>query len=90
LAKLALEEHLVACANVIPGVESHYWWQDKLEQSAEVLVIFKTLEPNTERLERVIQEHHPYDTPEFVVLALDSGSERYLAWLRKEASGVSE
>src|SRR5207245_698436 len=46
LSKSALEKRLVACANLIPKIESHYWWQGKLEKSAEVLVIMKSTKPN--------------------------------------------
>ena len=42
LAKAALEAKLIACANLLPKIESHYWWQGKLESSAEVLLILKT------------------------------------------------
>ena len=81
LAKAALTERLVACANLIPRIESHYWWQGKIESSAEVLVIFKTTKAKLKALEKLIVEKHPYDTPEFIVLPITAGNKRYLAWL---------
>jgi periplasmic divalent cation tolerance protein len=81
LAHLALEARLVACANLVPGIESHYWWQGRLERSSEVLILFKTTRRKVPALEKAILAAHPYDTPEFVVLALNSGSKRYLAWI---------
>jgi periplasmic divalent cation tolerance protein len=81
LARLALQERLIACANLIPKLESHYWWQDKVTASTEVLLILKTRRPLLSKLERLIVAAHPYDTPEFVVLALSGGNARYLAWL---------
>jgi periplasmic divalent cation tolerance protein len=81
LAKLALEARLVACANLIPKIESHYWWQGKIERSPEVLILFKTTRRRLSRLEKLIHDKHPYDTPEFVVVALNAGSEKYLGWL---------
>ena len=81
LARAALEARLVACANLVPSLESHYWWQGKLERSAEVLVIFKTSRRRLAALEKLILANHPYDTPEFVVVPLTAGSPRYLAWL---------
>ena len=80
LARAALERRLVACANLVPGLESHYWWQGKLEKSPEVLVIFKSTAPLIRELEQIILANHPYDTPEFVVVPVRSASERYLAW----------
>jgi len=81
LAQAALKTRLAACANLIPKIESHYWWQGRLERSAEVLVLFKTSAPRLPALEKCILAHHPYDTPEFLVVALSKGNERYLTWL---------
>ena len=81
LAKAGLEAKLTACANLVPAVESHYWWEGKLESSDEVLVIFKTRQTLLPKLERAIREIHPYDTPEFVALPLTAGSQKYLAWI---------
>jgi periplasmic divalent cation tolerance protein len=86
LAKAALAVRLVACANLVPRLESHYWWRGKLEKSAEVLIIFKTRAPQLEKLEKIVLENHPYDTPEFVALTLVGGNARYLDWLEKESS----
>ena len=82
LAKSALKARLIACANLIPGLESHYWWQGKLETSVEVLLVLKTTRTRLAKLEKLILAGHPYDTPEFVVLRLDRGSQRYLDWLQ--------
>lgn len=81
LARAALNERLVACANIIPGVESHYWWQEKLEKSREALVLFKTTWAKLPALEKLILAQHPYDTPEIAAIALDSSTPRYLQWL---------
>ena len=81
LAKAALTERLVACANLVPKIESHYWWQGKIESSAEVLVIFKTTKAKLNALEKLVVEKHPYDTPEFIALPIGAGNKRYLAWL---------
>jgi len=81
LARAALASRLAACVNLHPGIESHYWWQGKLESSREVLLLFKTTRPRLVALKQLILARHPYDTPEFVALALDTGSKRYLDWL---------
>ena len=81
LSKAALEARLVACANLIPKIESHYWWQGKIESSAEVLIIFKTTRAKLKALEKLVIGKHPYDTPEFIVLPITSGNRRYLDWL---------
>jgi len=83
LAKSALEARLIACVNLVPGVESHYRWQGKLERGREVLMIMKTTRPRLAALEKMILARHPYDTAEFVVLPLSGGSKRYLDWLAR-------
>jgi periplasmic divalent cation tolerance protein len=87
LSRCALEARLVACANLLPRIESHYWWKSKLECSAEVLILFKTTTRQLRRLERLVVDLHPYDTPEFVVLSLHTGNRRYLQWLNAQCMG---
>ncbi|HEU6447063.1 MAG TPA: divalent-cation tolerance protein CutA [Verrucomicrobiae bacterium] len=81
LAKPALQKKLIACANIIPKVESHYWWQGKIESSAEALLILKTIKTKLPALEKLILSKHPYDTPEFLVLQPATGNKGYLEWL---------
>jgi len=81
LAKAALSARLIACANLVPKIESHYRWQGKLESSAEVLLLLKTTKARLAALEKLVLTLHPYDTPEFLVLPVNAGSRQYLAWL---------
>jgi periplasmic divalent cation tolerance protein len=81
LANAALHARLVACANLFPGVESRYWWEGKIETSAEILVIFKTNKSRLAALEKLILEKHPYDTPEILALPLTAGTTKYLDWV---------
>ena len=81
LAKAALQARLIACANLVPKIESHYWWQGKIESSAEVLLVLKTQKSRLAALEKLVLAQHPYDTPEFLVLPLVAGSKKYLDWL---------
>ena len=81
LARAALAARLVACVNLMPRIESHYWWQGKLECSTEVLLVMKTTTTRLAALEELVVAKHPYDTPEFIVLSINRGNQRYLAWL---------
>lgn len=83
LARAALRAKLIACANVIPKIESHYWWQGKIESGGEVLILMKTTRSHLSALEKLIIAKHPYDTPEFIALPLKKGSRRYLDWIQK-------
>jgi periplasmic divalent cation tolerance protein len=81
LAKAALSARLIACANLVPKIESHYWWQGKIESGAEVLLILKTQKSKLAALEKLVLARHPYDTPEFLVLPVSAGNKKYLGWL---------
>ena len=81
LAQVALAAKLAACVNLVPGIESHYWWQGRLETGKEILLILKTTTAQLAALERCLLAVHPYDTPEFLVVPVSGGSNRYLAWL---------
>jgi len=87
LAKAALKAKLIACANLVPKIESHYWWQGKIESGAEVLLILETTKANLVALEKLILAQHPYETPEFLVLSLRAGSSKYLDWLAASCTG---
>jgi periplasmic divalent cation tolerance protein len=87
LARGALAERLIACANLVPRVESHYVWQGKVEQSAEVLMVMKTTQRRLTELEEFVRANHPYDTAEFLVLPVADGTVKYLAWITASVAG---
>jgi len=79
-------ENFVACANIIPAVESLYFWKDKVEQSAEVLVIFKLTAARFTEFSKRLQQLHPYDVPEIIRLNVSEGSPDYLRWISESCS----
>ena len=81
LAGAILEARAAACVNIVPGLESHYWWQGKIDQSSEVLLLIKTTKPKLKALEKVIRENNPYETPEFVAIPASLVAKKYLAWV---------
>lgn len=86
LARELVDRGLAACVNILPGATSIYRWQGAVEEAREVLLVIKTVAARQAELERVWLELHPYDVPEFVVLAPQSVEPRYLAWLRQETA----
>jgi periplasmic divalent cation tolerance protein len=81
LAKAALEARLAACANLVPKIQSYFWWQGKIDSGTEVLLLLKTATDKLAALEALILDRHPYDTPEFIALTLAAGNRRYLDWI---------
>jgi periplasmic divalent cation tolerance protein len=85
LALRLLDQKLAACVNLVPGVRSLYRWQGEIQDDREWLLLVKTRrELFQEKLVPVVQELHPYQTPEIIAFSLDMGSADYLAWLRDE------
>jgi periplasmic divalent cation tolerance protein len=90
LARAALHARLAACVNLVPRLESHYWWRGRLERGREVLLVFKTRRSRLTALEKLILQEHPYDTPEFVVLPIAAGTQRYLDWISESLRGKEQ
>lgn len=88
LAKEILNNRLAACVNIVPQLESHYWWQGKIERSLELLLLIKTTRKQLAALEKCVLKKHPYDTPEFIALPIEAGSPRYLRWIRESVSSA--
>jgi len=81
LSRSLLEEQLVACTNLFPAVQSQYWWEGKIESSQECVLILKSASHLKTALEKRFVELHPYETPCFLEIRLDSGNPKYLEWL---------
>ena len=86
IVRAALEPKLAACANIVPQIESHYWWEGKLEQSSEVLIIFKTTVKMQMALRACVLANHPYQVAEFITQPIEFGSDAYLAWIRQNVA----
>ena len=81
LAAALVEKKLAACVNIVGGVRSLYWWEGKVQDDSEVLLICKTDDDHVGGLTAAIEELHPYDCPEVVVLPVAGGSAAYLEWI---------
>ena len=78
-----LEEHLIACGTMIPPARSLYLWKRKIEESSEVMVLFKTARDTASRCMDRLKEIHPYEVPEIILLHPESVSSPYEAWIRE-------
>lgn len=74
-----LKKKLIACYNLIP-VEAAYWWEGKITDDNEILMIIKTTKP-FEAVEKFISGHHNFDTPEIIGIDTKLVSKKYLKWM---------
>lgn len=82
-----VEEGVVACGNILPGIRSIYRWEGRVENSTEALVLFKTTVDGAARLAERVPALHPYDVPEVLVLPVEAGHRPYLDWIA-ESVGI--
>lgn len=81
IAQGLLKERLIACANILSGVESLFWWEGKIDRSAEVLLVLKTKKAAFKRVEAAVKKLHSYQNPEIIALPVAAGSRPYLQWI---------
>jgi len=84
IAKVLLEQRKAACVNIIPGVSSLFWWEDKLDSAQESLLIVKTKASVLNEVIRLVKEIHSYDVPEIIAMPIVGGNQDYLEWIGKE------
>ena len=76
-----LDERLIACANIIGPMASHFHWKGKVEQAEEFLIIMKSRSDLFELLSNLVARVHSYEVPEIVAIPIIAGSKSYLAWI---------
>ena len=81
LAKVLVRRRLAACVNVVPAIRSLFWWQGKVDQARETLLLIKTTARRFEALRAAVCSLHPYDVPEVIALPITRGHRPYLQWI---------
>jgi periplasmic divalent cation tolerance protein len=84
LARQLVDERLAACVNVHPPMVSVYRWKGAVERDTECQMVIKTTRDRLGALEARLREIHPYELPEVVVLAVESGNDAYLRWVKEQ------
>lgn len=87
LAKSLVEKRLAACVNLLPGVASWYWWEGKVTEDQEVLLMMKTSRDKFAALEKEVLRLHSYAVPEVIALQIVEGSRNYLNWIEESLKG---
>lgn len=86
LSKTLVEERLAACTNVLPGMQSFYWWEGAVQSDQEIVILAKTRADRVEALSARVRVLHPYDCPCIVKIVLDpqAGHGPFLDWVRDQ------
>jgi len=82
LAAALLEEKLIGCANLIPGVVSRYWWDGEIQRDDETILLMETTPERLEAATARLRELHAYDVPKIIVLDPQAADAEYVTWLQ--------
>lgn len=83
-ARQLVRERLAACANIVPKIESYYWWDGEINHDDEAMLIVKTTHDKFPDLQAFVLANHPYDVPELIGFPLADGLPEYVSWLKGE------
>ena len=86
LARHLVSRRLAACANILPGVMSLFWWKGAIDRCPETLLLLKTTAAGFERLRRAVLALHPYDVPEIIALPVGAAHAPYRRWVVSSVS----
>ena len=86
IAGAVVTKRLAACVNLLPGIESMFRWEGKIDRANEVLLVIKTTRRRYQALARAIQRLHPYDVPEIIALPVTAGAAPYLRWVSQSVA----
>jgi periplasmic divalent cation tolerance protein len=86
IAEILLNERRIACANIIPKMQSLYWWQDRIQTDEEAVLILKTQAWHVPQIIERVKKLHSYDCPCVISIPIETGSEEYLNWLEQEST----
>lgn len=83
IAEILIIKKLAAGVNLVPQIQSIYWWQGEVKNHEEVWLIVKTQSRYFNEIQAIFADEHPYQVPELIMLPIMQGSPSYLAWLQE-------
>jgi len=83
ITKHLIENKLVSCVNIIPKIQSVYWWENKICKKSEYLLICKSIKNKFKKITAEVKKLHPYKVPEIVCFDIQNGNLDYLTWIKE-------
>jgi periplasmic divalent cation tolerance protein len=90
IVRRLLNERLIACANIVGPISSLFWWEGKIDEASEFLVIMKSRKGLFKRLSERVKETHSYEVPEILELPITEGLSSYLEWMSASLQGEDD
>ena len=87
ISRRLLEKKLTACVNIVPGVRSLFWWEKKIDEAPETLLVIKSKGSLFEKIVTAVKAVHSYDVPEIIALPVVAGNDDYLKWVASSVCG---
>lgn len=81
ISQALVERKYIACANIVGGVRSFFWWEGKVDTAQEALLILKTKRSLFKKVEQLVKSLHSYSVPEIIAMPIVAGSKEYLKWV---------
>lgn len=88
IARDVVERHLAACANILTGMRSLYWWEGKIAEGSECVLILKTVSSRVDTLLHHVKALHSYENPSILVLPVEDGYAPFLSWIAQATSEI--
>lgn len=89
IARALVENKLVACVNILDKIKSIFWWQGKVEEAKEALLIIKSKRSKLSKIIKLVRSLHGYDVPEIIALPIIGGYKPYLKWIDASISRLA-
>lgn len=83
IARNLVEEKLAACVNILDGVQSVFWWEGKVDQAQEALLMIKSRKDLLPQIITAVKSLHSYSVPEIIALPVQDGHSDYLKWIEE-------
>ncbi len=84
ISRVLLKQRKAACINIMPGVNSLFWWQERIDSAHESLLVVKTRAVLLDEIIQLVKEIHSYDVHEIIALPIIGGNQDYLEWIDNE------